>query len=148
MEKTKAARKGLLTGGICAGMLAVLLIIICLLPGRQAEAPTDPQEETTLGATVVPTENPLKPEDFAYQGEYLACLNMPARLGVDVSVWQGDIDWQQVSQAGMEFAMIRLGYRGTTKGGLGADDYAKTNYEKANALVGGVHRCCSRYRRS
>ena len=140
MEKTKAARKGLLSGGICVGVLAALLVIICLLPGKQAEEPTDPLEETTLGATVVPTENPLKPENFAYQGEYLTCLNVPARLGVDVSVWQGEIDWQQVSQAGMEFAMIRLGYRGTTQGGLGEDDYSQTNYENATAAglqVGG-----------
>ena len=33
-------------------------------------------------------------------------------LGVDVSVHQGTIDWQQVADAGIDFAMIRIGYRG------------------------------------
>ena len=33
-------------------------------------------------------------------------------LGVDVSVHQGIIDWQQVADAGIDFAMIRVGYRG------------------------------------
>ena len=32
--------------------------------------------------------------------------------GVDVSVHQGTIDWQQVADAGIDFAMIRVGYRG------------------------------------
>ena len=32
--------------------------------------------------------------------------------GVDVSVHQGTIDWQQVADAGFDFAMIRVGYRG------------------------------------
>lgn len=140
MEKTKTAKKGLLVGCLCASVLALLFFIICLLPERQAQEPTQSQTEPSTGTTVIPTENPLKPEDFTYAGEYLTCLNMPARLGVDVSVWQGEIDWQQVSQAGMEFAMIRLGYRGTTQGGLGEDAYAKTNYEKASAAglqVGG-----------
>lgn len=37
---------------------------------------------------------------------------METVLGVDVSVHQGEIDWQKVADAGMEFAMIRVGYRG------------------------------------
>ena len=32
--------------------------------------------------------------------------------GVDVSVHQGTIDWQKVADAGFDFAMIRVGYRG------------------------------------
>ena len=35
-------------------------------------------------------------------------------LGIDVSVWQGDINWEKVKAAGCEFAMIRIGY-GYTK---------------------------------
>ncbi|WP_368286122.1 glycoside hydrolase family 25 protein, partial [Enorma massiliensis] len=37
--------------------------------------------------------------------------------GIDVSVWQGDIDWQKVKDAGIDFAIIRLGYwtNGTDK---------------------------------
>lgn len=38
--------------------------------------------------------------------------NTLSRLGVDVSRYQGEIDWQQVREAGVEFAIIRLGFRG------------------------------------
>lgn len=31
-------------------------------------------------------------------------------LGIDVSKWNGDIDWKEVKNAGIEFAIIRAGY--------------------------------------
>ena len=34
-----------------------------------------------------------------------------ATLGIDVSKYQGTIDWAQVKEAGVDFAMIRVGYR-------------------------------------
>lgn len=42
--------------------------------------------------------------------------------GIDVSAFQPSVDWQQVKNAGIEFAMIRLGYRGYTTGELDLDD--------------------------
>ena len=44
------------------------------------------------------------------------------RLGVDVSYHQDDIDWAKVADAGYEFAIIRVGYRGSTQGGLVMDE--------------------------
>lgn len=38
--------------------------------------------------------------------------------GIDVSSRNGDIDWIKVKDAGVEFAMIRAGYRGCTEGML------------------------------
>lgn len=38
-------------------------------------------------------------------------------MGIDVSTWQGNVDWQQVKQAGVNFVMIRVGYG---KGRFGA----------------------------
>ncbi len=37
--------------------------------------------------------------------------NDNTRIGIDVSQWQGDVDWQKVKQAGAEFAIIRIGYQ-------------------------------------
>ncbi|HCM91298.1 MAG TPA: hypothetical protein DIS78_01845 [Lachnospiraceae bacterium] len=42
--------------------------------------------------------------------------------GVDVSKYQGDIDWTKVKAAGYDFAMIRLGARGYESGNLVLDD--------------------------
>ena len=53
--------------------------------------------------------------------------------GIDVSEHQGVIDWAKVAVDGIDFAMIRLGYRGSTQGGLYLDEYYKKNIAGANA---------------
>ena len=58
----------------------------------------------------------------------------PAALGIDVSVYQGEIDWQQVSDAGIDFAMIRVGYRGYSQGTLQMDERFQANIEGALAV--------------
>lgn len=86
------------------------------------------------GCTAVTlAKNPYTPEDFAYDGEYLTCLAGESRLGVDVSSHQEVIDWEAVAAAGVEFAMIRIGYRGYTQGQIIEDDYARANLEGAKA---------------
>ena len=55
------------------------------------------------------------------------------KVGIDVSKWQGDIDWQRVSRAGVEFAIIRAGYRGSSTGTLIEDPYFQINMRAAAA---------------
>lgn len=43
------------------------------------------------------------------------------RKGIDVSYYQGDIDWEAVRADGVEFAILRLGYRGYGEGTLNLD---------------------------
>ena len=57
----------------------------------------------------------------------------PPVLGIDVSEHQEEIDWQQVKASGMEFVMIRVGWRGYTQGELFADTLAQTHYAGAKA---------------
>ena len=45
--------------------------------------------------------------DISYEGDEWFTV----RKGVDVAEYQGDIDWQQVKDAGYEFAIIRIGSR-------------------------------------
>lgn len=54
-----------------------------------------------------------------------------ARTGVDVSTYQGEIDWQAVAADGIEFAILRLGYRGYTEGGLFQDQTFEANLQGA-----------------
>lgn len=49
------------------------------------------------------------------------------RLGIDVSHYQGEIDWEKVKASGIEFVFIRLGYRGYGEEGVLKED---TNFEK------------------
>lgn len=53
--------------------------------------------------------------------------------GIDVSKYQGTIDWQKVSEAGIDFAMIRVGYRTSESGVLKEDLTAKYNLQQAQA---------------
>lgn len=55
------------------------------------------------------------------------------RVGIDVSKWNGDIDWDRVKNAGVEFAIIRAGYRGSVSGSLVEDPYFETNMRGAAA---------------
>lgn len=54
-------------------------------------------------------------------------------LGIDVSSHQKEIDWQQVAAAGVEFAIIRVGYRGYTQGTINEDSCFRQNIEGALA---------------
>lgn len=56
--------------------------------------------------------------------------------GVDVSKYQGNINWAQVKASGIDFAMIRVGYRGCETGAICADPYFEQNIQ--NALAAGV----------
>jgi GH25 family lysozyme M1 (1,4-beta-N-acetylmuramidase) len=56
-----------------------------------------------------------------------------AKVGVDVSYYQGEIDWQAVAEDGIDFAILRLGYRGYTQGGLKQDSWFARNLEEAAA---------------
>ena len=51
--------------------------------------------------------------------------------GIDVSVYQGTIDWKRVAEAGIDFAMIRVGYRTMADGIIKADSNAKYNMQEA-----------------
>lgn len=53
--------------------------------------------------------------------------------GIDVSKYQGKIDWNKVKASGIEFAMIRCGYRGYTAGGLNEDEWFYYNVKNAYA---------------
>ena len=56
-----------------------------------------------------------------------------AAQGIDVSVYQGDVDWQAVATSGVDFAMIRVGYRGYSQGSLQMDECFHANMEGALA---------------
>ena len=54
-------------------------------------------------------------------------------FGIDVARYQGTIDWSQVAASGVQFAMIRVGYRTQKTGEIVADSNAKYNMQEAQA---------------
>ncbi len=143
-----------ITAVLCIGMLVLLAVLSLRQMPQAAQLPTEPAaeaateaEETLPDAVPEPTmpvldlrENPYGPEDFDFRGRYLACISGPCKIGVDVSAWQEEITWPLVQAAGIEFAMIRLAWRGNTSGSLQEDETARANLEgaaKAGLAVGG-----------
>ena len=90
-------------------------------------------EEDTSPASVLHLlpENPYDKFDFQYDGWFLKSTAVDCLSGIDVSAYQGDIDWEQVADAGVDFAIIRLGYRGYESGKLVEDKFARQNLEGA-----------------
>ena len=99
-------------------------------PTEETDGPTEPTDEPTLPP---PPPNPYDDLDFQYDGRFLKLIEEESIAGIDVSSWQYDIDWQAVADAGAEFAIIRIGYRGSETGRLNADKYAQKNLEGAAA---------------
>lgn len=52
-------------------------------------------------------------------------------VGIDVSSHQQSVDWQKVAAAGVEFVILRVGYRGYTEGEIMEDAYFKENLDGA-----------------
>ena len=63
------------------------------------------------------------------------------KIGIDVSRYQENIDWAAVKGAGVQFAMLRLGYRGYGSGALVMDPYFQQNIQgaQANGIEVGVY---------
>ena len=140
---------------LLAAALLIVLAVLCIpywtadedpeaLPQYHQEARETTPEEPILEPTVPETEpenptipperNPYDRYDFQYnRNNYLVLQNMTSSPGVDVSAFQGNINWSKVRASGIEFAIIRLGYRGYGSGKLVEDEYAKQNLSGAKA---------------
>jgi len=55
-------------------------------------------------------------------------------FGIDVAKYQGTIDWDAVAASGIDFAMIRLGYRAMADGMIVEDSNARYNLQEASRV--------------
>ena len=97
------------------------------------EATEETEPEETTEPTIPPESNPYNKFDFQYnRNNFLLCQRQDSYPGIDVSAFQGRIDWEQVADSGIEFAIIRLGYRGYGRAGrMVEDEYARNNLKNA-----------------
>lgn len=58
--------------------------------------------------------------------------NESTKIGIDVSSWQGTIDFEKIKNAGVEFIIIRVGGTRGTNGEYFLDNQFKRNIEEAN----------------
>lgn len=123
-------RLGLLV--VCAiAILAIARIAGCNLPGHvsYSESVTTGIDASELYQSPYDWGNLL--QDSAGRYTYVSGGQVLSRTGVDVSEHQGQIDWSAVAGDGIEFAIIRLGYRGSDNGAIVQDAYAEYNLKAA-----------------
>lgn len=119
--------------GIIGVIAAMLLILVCVFLIMDSAEPPDITAKK-VEATEPTRSIPYSPEDFVLNREgFMECVTVPYSTGIDVSFYQGAIDWEKVKADGVEFVFIRIGGRGSTAGELYTDDNAQSYYEGAKA---------------
>lgn len=85
--------------------------------------------------------NTATPEGYDFKEAITNYKNYNTMLGIDVSSFQGEIDWGKVKEAGVEFAIIRLGFGYTVNMELVLDKYFQENLKgaKENDIKIGVY---------
>lgn len=146
MEKKRRFSRGTVVLGIIALILALaaaVLTVVCLPYFNEDPAPiaTDPAEPppTRLPPETEPTLPPPDPNpygslDFQYdENNYLKLMDEDSVTGIDISSYQGQVDFEAVKASGVDFVIIRLAYRGYETGRIVFDKMAFENLEGAAA---------------
>lgn len=97
----------------------------------------DPQAGTSMSNMQI--EEDLKGSSYSYSGYTGSSYTHNGRFdngykivnGIDVSYHNGNIDWAAVKASGVEYAIIRVGYRGLSNGNLYDDSMYRTNIQGA-----------------
>lgn len=148
----KILHKRLLPYYIISIAIVSMAIVISIIIGlnRQQGSVTEEMTENVEPVTIFMNgEVPYYPnipasscstELFAYN-EYGRMIyndkNTDFTTGIDVSSHQGEIDWQAVANDGIDFAILRVGYRGYgSSGKICIDDMFKKNAK--NAVAAGI----------
>ena len=138
-------------------LLAASVLLLCLLTGCR-DAEQEPAPSTEIEVTPDPhagmievtdgaggamwvdeaealTPFPLDRYSFSVTDGVVTYTRDDCTLlyGIDVSEYQHEIDWEAVAASGVEFAMIRIGWRGYSGGSLRADELYRENIEGARA---------------
>lgn len=134
----------------------IMLTLLLIAPGHAAQAANDDPGAGRLSGNNIPqeffdkaptiplrrygsstTQSPYTKSVYTHQDVFDGRTILH---GIDVSQWNGTINWTKVKEAGIDYAFIRVGYRGYGSAGtLSAatkDTYFDTNMK--NAIAAGV----------
>ena len=92
------------------------------------------KKESEVDATVEDTgvKDALEDADKTEMTD-LKAFTGKTKAGIDVSKWNGEIDWDRAKTAGVQFAIVRAGYRGSSTGSLVQDICFDANMKGAAA---------------
>ena len=146
---------------ILVAMMTALALCVTAVPASvyaqdaTAETTVTQETENTEASNVNGADDPgagrlaghIAPEFFGEQSMARTTANYEhadkfksgytIQTGVDVSKWNGKIDWGRAKKAGVKFALVRMAYRGYgSAGSMGIDETGVTNLK--NALAAGI----------
>lgn len=107
-----------------------LALLLCSCGKQPDQEPPEEPSPVETGYSATGWNNPDVPKYELDQEAFLSlggftiytAANAASHIGIDVSTFQGEIDWAQVKEAGVEFAMLRAGFRGYGEGGIIRED--------------------------
>ena len=123
---------------LCLVFLVLLSASIAFLLPRPMNEPQDNTVAVNDGHGTIRIEpipglpaSTLRRSEFTHRDNAITYTGMEytACQGVDVSDWQNEIRWQEVADSGIDFAVIRCGYRSYGIGELRPDNCFEVNYD-------------------
>jgi GH25 family lysozyme M1 (1,4-beta-N-acetylmuramidase) len=137
-KKKRRKKKTQNKTGILVAVLALLLLIslfLCFHALRQTQSP-EPTPSPSPSVSVAPTLSPSEIIDSCFgttENGYKTYNSdtMTASIGLDVSSHQGWIDWNAVAESGIDYVILRAGYRGYADGSIHQDEYFEYNISAA-----------------
>ena len=106
----------------------MLLVVVCAISLGASFCSFQAQRAAS------PYASPYSWSNLQWNGDRLSYVqdgSVTSKLGIDVSDHQGAIDWSAVANDGIDFAIIRLGNRGYTEGGITLDETYAYNIDAA-----------------
>lgn len=140
----KYKQQFIIAGGIIIILAIIVIGFVAIKAGNNDKTSTETKETQTVESeeeTVLeedPQPQVLEEETgVEVEAENLLAGNNDFEVsgltyGIDVSKWQGKIDWAAVKASGIEYAMVRVGYRTEGNGTICEDAYAKYNMQNAS----------------
>ncbi len=115
-------------------LTAILILYLVIVGIRNVWNRYFPKQEEEVVASVDPINRHSYNWDYLSRDDGLYSYDdgtYTSMVGVDVSYVQKNVDWAKLKNAGIEFAMIRVGYRGYSTGEIHEDDYFLQNIQGA-----------------
>lgn len=126
--------------------IAVVVVLFVVIAFDKKDISDDFESDAPISDTVFDEDenDPQHTSTKDESGQIVDSDDLPVveerTNGIDVSKWQGAIDWKKVKESGIEFAFIRVGYRGEN-GIIYEDEFARYNlqYAHENGILIGVY---------
>lgn len=149
----RGKRKKLIIGSVVSFLIVIIVFIICFKSCGSSDDknPAKKVNNPTVSDTKSTSENDKNSDMLDPENRDLINNDIGVNInagdlseqsgsanGIDVSKWQGKINWQSVKSSSIDFAIIRIGFR-AENGKIYKDSYADYNIQqaqKAGILVG------------